>query len=93
MVISLQRSAFIDAIQKHEPASIAIMENDSGAIISYSSLLRCVARAKELLLLKTGKSDNSISGERIAFIIENGLDYVGMYAISPTKDVCQSRQD
>ena len=55
-----------------------MVENDSGASFSYRSLLHAIARAKELLLLlKMGRSDATISGERIAFIIEPGFDYVG----------------
>lgn len=77
MAISLHCSAFLQAIQKHEPSSVAVVENDSGASFSYRSLLHAIARAKELLLLKAGRSDATISGERIAFIIEPGFDYVG----------------
>ncbi|GAT29565.1 AMP-binding enzyme [Aspergillus luchuensis] len=71
MSVFLQRSAFLEAIQKHEASSIAVAENDSAANFSYGSLLHSIVRAKELLLLKTGKSDESISGERIAFMVEN----------------------
>jgi len=92
MAFSLQRSAFLEAIQKHDPSSVAVVENDSGASFSYSSLLQGIARAKELLLLKTGKSDSSISGERIAFMVGNGFDYVGMKTSRP-EDLYQSRQD
>ncbi|KAK6819195.1 CoA ligase [Aspergillus parasiticus] len=76
MSVSLQRSAFLEAIQKHEPSSVAVVENDSGTSFSYSSLLHSIAHAKELLLLKTGRDDKSISGERIAFMVESGVDYV-----------------
>lgn len=78
MTVSLQHSAFLEAIQKHEPSSVAVVENDSHTSFSYGSLLHSIVRAKELLLLKTGKSERSISGERIAFMVENGVDYVGM---------------
>lgn len=77
MAITLQRSAFLEAIRKHEPSSVAVVENDSGASFSYRSLLHAVARAKQQLLLQTGRSDATISGERIAFMVENGFDYVG----------------
>lgn len=83
MSVFLQRSAFLEAIQKHEASSIAVAENDSAANFSYGSLLHSIVRAKELLLLKTGKSDESISGERIAFMVENGFDYVGTKHCAP----------
>jgi malonyl-CoA/methylmalonyl-CoA synthetase len=76
MAITLQRSAFIEAIQKHDQSSIAVVENDSGESFSYHTLLDSVARAKELLLSKVGKDD--VSGERIAFMVESGFQYVGM---------------
>ncbi|KAF5247314.1 hypothetical protein FANTH_6405 [Fusarium anthophilum] len=76
MTISLHRSAFFEAILKHEGSSVAVVENESGASFSYSSLLNNVARAKEKLLAKTQKCDASISGERIAFLVESGYEYV-----------------
>ncbi|KAF5990106.1 hypothetical protein FBULB1_253 [Fusarium bulbicola] len=76
MTISLHRSAFFEAILEHEGSSVAVVENESGASFSYSSLLNSVARAKEQLLAKTGKCDTSISGERIAFLVESGYEYV-----------------
>ncbi|KAF4336576.1 acyl synthetase family member 3 mitochondrial [Fusarium beomiforme] len=75
MTVTLHRSAFFEAILKHEGSSVAIVENESGASFSYSSLLNSVAQAKEQILLKTGKCDNSISGERIAFMVESGYEY------------------
>lgn len=78
MTISLHRSAFFEAILKHEGSSVAVVENESGASFSYSSLLNSVAHAKEQLLAKTGKCDTSISGERITFMVESGYEYVGM---------------
>jgi hypothetical protein len=76
----LQRSSFLEAIQKHEPSSLAVVENESGAGFSYSTLLKSIAHAKEELLSKAGRTD--ISGERIAFMVESGYEYVGMYSHS-----------
>lgn len=76
MTITIQRSAFFEAIQQHNPASIAVINHDSGAAFSYRTLLGDVACAKEQLLQTAGRDD--ISGERIAFLVENGYDYVGM---------------
>lgn len=76
LATALQRSSFIEAIQKHDPSSLAILENDSGASFSYGTLLNSIAHAKDELLCKAGRAD--ISGERIAFMVESGYEYVGM---------------
>lgn len=77
MAAALQRSAVFEAIRKHDPSSTAVVNYDSGVAFSYGSLLRDVARAKERLLRDTGKSESGIAGERVAFMVENGYDYVG----------------
>ncbi|KAM0227704.1 hypothetical protein ACHAP5_012126 [Fusarium lateritium] len=74
MAVILHHSAFIEAIQKHDQESIAVVESDSGESFCYRSLLNSIACAKELLLAKVGKND--ISGERIAFMVESGFEYV-----------------
>jgi hypothetical protein len=74
---ALQRSAFFEAMRQHDPSSTAVVNNDSGVAFSYGSLLRDVSRAKERLLQETGKDEKGIAGERIAFMVENGYDYVG----------------
>jgi malonyl-CoA/methylmalonyl-CoA synthetase len=80
MAAALQRSAFFEAIRQHDPSSTAVVNNDSGIAFSYSSLLRDVSRAKERLLQETGKNESGIAGERIAFMVENGYDYVGAHS-------------
>ena len=77
MAAALQRSAFFEAIRKHDPSSTAVVNFDSGVAFSYGSLLRDVSRAKERLLQETGKDESGIAGERIAFMVENGYDYIG----------------
>jgi hypothetical protein len=77
MAAALQRSAFFEAIRKHDPSSTAVVNFDSGVAFSYGSLLRDVSRTKERLLQETGKDESGIAGERIAFMVENGYDYVG----------------
>ncbi|KAK4894568.1 hypothetical protein LTR27_007209 [Elasticomyces elasticus] len=75
-MVALQRSPFLEAIQSHDPSSTAIVHSLSGRSFTYGSLLHDVASAKEQLLEKTGKDENGIVGERIAFLVENGYDYV-----------------
>ena len=76
---ALQRSALFEAIQQHNPDSTAVVHSLSGRSFTYGSLLQDVAAAKEKLLIHTGKDESSIVGERVAFLIENGYDYVGAH--------------
>ncbi|EXJ83631.1 hypothetical protein A1O1_07255 [Capronia coronata CBS 617.96] len=76
MAIGLQRSAFFEALEAHDPQSTAIVHHDSKVTYPYASLLRDVARTKEQLLRLTGRDESTIAGERIAFLVENGYDYV-----------------
>ncbi|KAK5126778.1 hypothetical protein LTR85_009712 [Meristemomyces frigidus] len=73
---ALQRSALFEAIQKHNPDDTAVIHSLSGRSFKYGSLLHDVSAAKERLLSLTGKTDDSIVGERVAFLVENGYDYV-----------------
>lgn len=75
---SIQPSSLFDAIRQHDPKSTAIIHSRSGRSFQYGSLLQDVAQAKASLLKTTGKDDKSIEGERIAFLIENSYDYVGV---------------
>ena len=63
------------AISKHNPKSIAIIHSESGRIFTYGGLLHDVAAAKERLLQTA--DGKPLAGERIAFLAENGYDYVG----------------
>jgi hypothetical protein len=76
MALSIQRSVFFEAIQKHDPSSTAVINHASGAMFSYGTLIRDVARAKDTLLQRTAR--DSIAGERVAFLIDNEYKYVGM---------------
>jgi hypothetical protein len=76
MAISVQRSAFLEAIQEHNSSSTAVVNHDDGASFSYGTLLQDVACAKERLMCSASKG--SIAGERVAFLVENGYNYVGM---------------
>ncbi|CAK3895868.1 acyl- synthetase family member 3, mitochondrial-like [Lecanosticta acicola] len=73
---ALQRSAFTEAIQKHDPKSTAVVHSRSGRTFKYGGLLQDIAAARDTLLESTGKSEESIRGERIAFLVENSYDYV-----------------
>ena len=73
--ITMPDNPIFQAIQKHDPESIAIIHSESGRTFTYGGLLYDVAQAKERLLQTA--NGKPLSGERIAFLAENGYDYVG----------------
>jgi malonyl-CoA/methylmalonyl-CoA synthetase len=75
MASTLPSTPIFDAIAKHDPRSLAIVHSASDRSFCYGSLLHDVAAAKDnLSSLSNGKP---LRGERIAFLAENGYDYVG----------------
>jgi malonyl-CoA/methylmalonyl-CoA synthetase len=75
MASTLPSSPIFNAIARHDPTSPAIIHSASDRTFCYGSLLHDVAAAKDnLTRVAKGKS---LQGERIAFIAENGYDYVG----------------
>ena len=83
MALTLPRIPLFDQISKHDPTSTAIVHSDSGKSFTYGQLLRDVARSTKEL-----KRDGTrnLKGERIAFLIENGYDYVGAHVIFSNPD-------
>ncbi|KAI8629714.1 hypothetical protein F5Y19DRAFT_431590 [Xylariaceae sp. FL1651] len=72
--LSLPKFPIFDAISRHDPQSTAIVHCLSGRSFKYGELLPDVCRVRDQILEASGKSD--IRGERIAFLVENGYDYV-----------------
>ena len=75
MASTLPRLPVFDAIASHDPKSPAVIHYSSGRRFSYGGLLNDVAMAKEKLRQAVG--DQAMEGQRIAFLVENGYDYVG----------------
>lgn len=75
MAFTLPRLPIFEAISKHDPASVAVIHSDSDRSFTYGELLKDVAAGRERLLANAKKS--SVEAERVAFLIENGYDYVG----------------
>src|ERR1700733_6680514 len=74
-VHTMPDNPIFQAISKHDPKSIAIVHSESGRTFTYGSLLHEWGVGKDLLLhTEKGKP---LGGERIAFLAENGYDYVG----------------
>ena len=78
MAYTLPRLPIFEAISKHDPNSTAVVHSDSGRSFTYDELLKDVAGGRDRLQTTANKSD--IQGERVAFLIENGYDYVGAHS-------------
>lgn len=72
---TLPRLPIFEAIANHDPESTAVVHSLSGRTFRYGSLLADVARFRDSLLAAAGRE--SLVGERVCFLVENGYDYVG----------------
>ncbi len=75
MTSTLPKLPVFEAIASHDPHSTAIIHSASGRRFKYGALLYDIAQARERLYEEAGS--NSLDGQRIAFLVENGYDYVG----------------
>jgi hypothetical protein len=75
MASTLPRLPIFEAITSHNPKSAAIVHYPSGRTFTYGELVHDVADATEELKGKAGRGE--LFGGRIAFLVENGYDYVG----------------
>jgi len=82
MASTLPRLPIFEAIASHDPTSTAVIHSISGRRFTYGDLLKDVWEAKNNLHKLAGSS--SVEGERIAFLAENGYDYVGASLPVPT---------
>jgi len=80
MTSTLPRQPIFEAIAAHDLKRIAIVHNPSGRAFTYGELAHDVANAVESL--KTKADGKSLEGERVAFLVENGYDYVGANFLS-----------
>lgn len=70
------------AIASHDPNSTAIIHSKSNRRFTYGELLKDVEGSKIRLYyqLKAAAPDDAVGGQRVAFLVENGYDYVGATA-------------
>ena len=68
------------AISSHDPQSTAVIHSKSKRRFLYGELLKDVEKAisKLHMQLKSASTD-PIGGQRVAFLVENGYDYVGAH--------------
>lgn len=70
---SLPNLPLFRALRDHDPSHTAVVHSVSGRSFTYNNLVGDVLQTKEHLTAK----GNGIAGERVAFLAENGYDYVG----------------
>jgi len=80
---SLPRTPLFEAITTHDPNSVAVVHCLSGRSFTYGHLLKDIAATKERIAKDAGRDAKGIEGERIAFVVENGYDYVGTHTHRP----------
>lgn len=80
------------ALKDHDPARVAVVHSASARAFTYGNLVADVLGAKGRLLQVQnggqgygGGDSAGITGERVAFLVENSYDYVG---ISPFLYLC-----
>lgn len=74
--LTLPKLPVFNAIAGHDPKSVAVVHCLSGRTFRYGEILPDVCRVRDQIHAAAGKSD--IRGERVAFLVENSYDYVGM---------------
>jgi malonyl-CoA/methylmalonyl-CoA synthetase len=79
MASTLPRMPIFEAIASHDLSRPAIVHNPSGRAFTYGELAHDIADATEDLRIKAG--GRNLAGERVAFLVENGYDYVGELAM------------
>lgn len=75
MANTLPKLALFEAIAAHDPNHPVVIHSASGRRFTYGGLLGDVVQACNTLRHDAGS--RSLVGQRIAFLVENGYDYVG----------------
>ena len=75
MASSLPKLPVFEAIFSHDPQSTAVIHSVSGRRFLYGQLLQDVVDSRDRLNQAAG--GQPIDGQRVAFLVENGYDYVG----------------
>ncbi|KAJ5121025.1 uncharacterized protein N7515_008986 [Penicillium bovifimosum] len=76
LVSTLPNTHIFQALQKHDPESLAVVHSLSARSFTYGGLIADVVRTKEELERKAAAAQGQLVGERVAFLAENSYDYV-----------------
>lgn len=74
---TLPRKPIFGEMAKHDPKSIAVVQSEDGKSFTYGQLLKDVVASKQNML--EAAKVQKLDGERVAFMVENGYDYVGRH--------------
>jgi len=74
---TLPRKPIFAELAKHDPKSVAVVQSEDGKTFTYGQLLKDVAASKQSML--EAAKVQKLDGERVAFMVENGYDYVGRH--------------
>lgn len=72
---TLPQLPIFEALSSYNPRSTAIVHSESGDEFTYGGLLSDTAKLRRKLLEKAKVDD--LQEQRIAFLVENGYNYVG----------------
>lgn len=87
--LALPKLPLFEAITSHDAGSTAVIHSLSGRRFTYGDLVKDVAEGKQKL--SHHAEGKPLEGERIAFLVENGYDYVGARACHLRK-CCRCRE-
>jgi malonyl-CoA/methylmalonyl-CoA synthetase len=75
MAGTLPKLPLFEALVSHDAESLVVIHSASGRRFTYGGLVSDVTQAGDDLRRHAG--NRKLDGERIAFLVENGYDYVG----------------
>lgn len=75
--LTLPRLPIFEALNSHPRSKTAIVHSKSGKSFTYGDLLVDTALYKDRLLKLSRAKEEDLREGRIAFLVENGYDYVG----------------
>ena len=78
MASTLPPLPVFEAIAGHDPKSTAVIHSASGRRFTYGELFHDLADASHKLREQANTIE--LAGQRVAFLVENGYDYVGARA-------------
>lgn len=92
--LTLPRLPIFEALNSHPKSNLAIVHSRSGQKFTYGELLIATARYKnQILNLGEAKKEQDLKEKRVAILVENGYDYLGVYFNSSSSLSSKPRVD
>lgn len=93
-VLTLPRLPIFEALNSHPKSKLAIVHSRTGQKFTYGELLAATARYKDrLLVLGKAEKEEDLKEKRVAILVENGYDYLGVYPNSSSSLSSKRRMD